>query len=103
VRIPILVSEEGVSAKIFGMTLKRIDWAYVHEIRKIQSGFGLVDAIQIFNRKPRLPCAIFFNLCGPIVFTQRISEYQDLLDRVNRHAQQHRIPLFFMDQKVAAL
>ena len=102
-RISISIDDFGVSATIFGVVVKRIDWADIQEIKKMQSGLGLADTITIMDRRHHFPCTIFFNLCGPIVFTQHIGGYRDLLDRINVYAQEHKIPLAVMDKKAAAL
>lgn len=102
--LSISLNEDGISASIFGITTKKIEWDNVKKIRKIRVYVfpGQLELFEAIEQKHNFICGFLVNICGNIAFSQNINQCRNLLDYVNVYAHRHEIPLVVMDPRAAA-
>ena len=102
-RVPILIGDDGITARVFGIKLKTVQWKNVKKIRKIRAynGYTYVDSFRILTESSNYLCRFFAKICNGIEFTQDIRDLRELLDRLNFYAHQYGISLVVRDTQAA--
>jgi hypothetical protein len=104
-RATILISNDGLAALIFGYQTRFIGWRDMTKIVKERLPVGggyYSDTFIVYAGRRSFVCRPLLNICGNLVFDERIGGLRDLLDQINLHALEYAIPLFVWDLQTVA-
>lgn len=103
----IILTDSGITSRVAGVRLKKINWENVEKIRKVRAEvrfrrkFDFPDHFYFKDTQQRTFDWFFVNVFGDIVFTQEIIGFDDLLKQINFYAQENKISQVFTDKDVA--
>ncbi len=104
-RAAIVIDAVGISAQFGNRLARTIRWEEVTQIVKsrVPSGAGTYsNKYRVMARDRGVICRYFVNVCGDIVFDERIQNSRRLLDELNVLAVAHSIPLRAWDLQAIA-
>ena len=99
-RAAIIITDDSVSAAIFGMTIRTLGWQQVRKINKFKTRLGNGKFKVYYFIKDQdhgFICKFLVNLCGDISFGDDIPGLDSLLEQINFYVRRYNIPLTSSD------